>query len=80
MQFTMDRFAPKNFNFVLSFFFMIMNCDKLKKGGNLCMKNRYFQIEIWCRERPKLHNFAPNTLELLGALSGPQAPAVTTLA
>ena len=37
-------------------------------------KNQIFQTEISCLQIARMQDFAPNTPELLGALSGPQTP------
>ena len=37
-------------------------------------KMELFQTEIMCLQNARMHDFAPNTPELLGALSGPQTP------
>ena len=37
-------------------------------------KMELFQTEIRCLQIAKMQDFAPNTPELLGALSGPQTP------
>ena len=37
-------------------------------------KMELFQTEIMCLQIARMQDFAPNTPELLGALSGPQTP------
>ena len=39
-------------------------------------KIELFQTEIRCLQIARVQDFAPNTPELLGALSGPRPPAV----
>ena len=39
-------------------------------------KMELFQTEIRCLQISRMQDFAPNTPELLGALSGPRPPAV----
>ena len=39
-----------------------------------------FQTEIRCLQIARMQDFAPNTPELLGALSGPQTPPPTVRA
>ena len=37
-------------------------------------KMELFKTEIMCLQNARMRDFAPNTPELLGALSGPQTP------